>query len=65
MNLWVSFLPSLGNEQNPIVQRGRVSRDPAWKRPRTEVVVCLADGNMGQMGRGELAVFEGKVVGET
>lgn len=65
MNLWVSFLPSLGYEQNPNVQRGRVSLDPTWKRPRTEAVVCLAVGNMGQTGRGELAVFEGKVVGKT
>lgn len=31
-------------------QRGRVSLDPTWKRPRTEVVVCLAVGRTGQMG---------------
>lgn len=31
-------------------QRGRVSLDPTWKRPRTEVVVCLAVRKTGQMG---------------
>lgn len=49
MNLWVSFLPSLGNEQNPNVQRGRVSCDPTGKMPRTEAV-CSSSWKYGADG---------------
>lgn len=50
-------------KRNPRLQRGNVSLDPTWKR-QGQKLMCIQQLEIrGRLGRGQLAVLEGKMVG--